>query len=37
MECQDDSYPKLKNYISELSLGTDEYKSVAFVKINCMI
>jgi len=37
MEFQDDRYPKLKIYISEMILDSYEHIPVAFVKMHCTI
>ena len=35
--CADDKYPKLKMYISSLTLDSYEYIAVAYVTTHCMI
>jgi hypothetical protein len=37
LESTDDRYSKLKIYISELILGSYEYKLLAYVSMQCMI
>jgi hypothetical protein len=37
MECPDDTFPKLKIYVSEVILDSYEYIPVAYVIMNCMI
>jgi len=37
IECPDDSYPKLKDYISELNLDSNKSIPAAYVTMNCTI
>jgi hypothetical protein len=37
IECLDDRYPKLKIYISEMNLGSNEYIPVAYATMHSMV